>query len=814
MFKNYLTVALRNFRKFKAYSFINIFGLAIGLACCILILLHVHDELSFDRFHSKVDRLFRIVQVRSGAQGEQHIGYTMSALAPALVNEFPEIEDAVRFFQGWRLTVKREASGPTGLIVRKNFFTDASFFSMFDFPLIAGDRASALSTPGSVVLTEKMAKQLFADEEALGRTLHIDAEDFPDFGKTAYKVTGVLRDLPHNSHFDFDMLMSQSTLESFEDVRDWLNSWSQGGVMSYLLLNGPAAEENLEAKLGGFYDKHRGEETSVQRRFYLQPLGDIHFGSSEIGVEANTNEGDMIYVYVFALIAVFIAAIACINYMNLATARSMKRAKEVGLRKVVGAGRGQMIGQFLTESIVSAVVAFLIAIGLVEATLPYFNSLASANLSLSIAQNTSVFLGLLALVVVVGLIAGSYPAFYLSGLKPVAVLKGEFKSGAHRSRLRQGLVVVQFALSILMIVATLVVFQQLDYTRSKQLGFNRDQLVVIDINHDDVQTNYLTIKNEFLRNPAVRGVAVSSRVPGDWKGFRRIEVAKEGQAEGEGQSMFFNGVDEDFIGVYEIELAQGRNFSRALASDSTAVILNETAAKALFADSPIDQIIHVPAYNFTGHVIGVVRDFHFHSLHDKIEPMVMGFMPAGGRHAVHGIDYFTLRIAPENVQETIAFMAKVHAQFDSINPIEYGFLNQWWLDLYNRDDRLGRIFGIAAGLAIMIACVGLFGLAAFMAEQRTKEIGVRKVLGASISSIVGLLSQDYTRLVLLGLLVAAPLAYFAMNKWLQDFAYRIEIGWWIFALAGGLALLIALLTVCTQAIKAALANPVKALRYE
>lgn len=391
MFQNYFKVALRNFRKFKAYAFINIFGLAIGLACCILILLHVHDELSFDRFHSKADRLFRITQVRSGAQGEQHFGYTMSAMAPALVNEFPEVKDAVRFFQGWRLTVKRETSGPTGLIVRNNFFTDGSFFSMFDFPLIAGDRGSALSAPGSVVLTEKMAKQLFADEEALGKELHIEAEDFPEFGKTAYKVTGILRELPPNTHFDFNMLISQSTLERFDDVRDMLSSWSQGGVASYLLLNDRMAVVNLEAKLGDFYKKHRGDETSVQRKFYLQSLGDIHFGSSEIGSELNANEGDMIYVYVFALIAIFIAAIACINYMNLATARSMKRAKEVGLRKVVGAGRWQMIGQFLTESLVSALIAFLIAIGLVEAVLPSFNSLISASLSLSIAQNASVF---------------------------------------------------------------------------------------------------------------------------------------------------------------------------------------------------------------------------------------------------------------------------------------------------------------------------------------------------------------------------------------------------------------------------------------
>jgi len=814
MLKSYFVIALRNFRKFKTYSFINIFGLAIGLACCILILLHVHDELNFDRFHEKADRLFRVIQVRSGSQGEQQSAYTMGPFGSALVGEFPEVETSARLFQGWRLTVKREATGPTGQIVRRNFFTDENFFKLFDFQLISGDRNSALSAPGSVVLTETIAKQLFGDEEPLGKPLQIEAEDFPEFIQTAFTVTGVLRGIPHNSHLDFDLLMSQSTLDRFENVRGWLTDWNNTIVITYVLLKKSADQANLETKLVAFNARHRDAEAAAQSRFYLQPLSDIHFGSSEIGSEQNTHEGQIVYVYVFALIAIFIAAIACINYMNLATARSMKRAKEVGLRKVVGANRGQMISQFLTESILSAVIAFLLAIGLVEAMLPYFNSLASANLSLSIAGNTSVFLGLLGLVLLVGLIAGSYPAFYLSRLEPAAVLKGELKAGAHRSRLRQGLVVVQFALSILMIVATLVVFQQLDYARHKQLGFNQEQLVVIDINHDDVQTNFLTIKNEFLRHAAVRGVTVSSRVPGDWKNFRRIRAVREGQAETEAQQMYFNGVDEDFVGVYEINLLQGRNFSRALATDSTAVILNETAARALFADSPIGQVIRVPAYNFTGHVIGVIRDFHFHSLHGKIEPMVMGFMPAGGRHAVHGIDYFSLRIAAENVQQTIDFMTKVHGQFDAVNPIEHAFLNQWWVDLYNRDERLGRIFGISAGLAILIACVGLFGLAAFMAEQRTKEIGVRKVLGASISSLVVLLSKDFTRFVLLGLLVATPLAYFAMDKWLQNFAYRIDIGWWVFALAGGLALVIALATVSSQAIKAALANPVESLRYE
>jgi putative ABC transport system permease protein len=813
MLENYLKIAWRNLLRHKGYFFINIFGLAIGLACCILILLHIHDELNFDRFHEQANRLFRVIQVRERADGEQHLAYAVGPLGPALVSEFPEIESAARFFQGWRMTVKRDASGPTGQIVRENFFTDESFFELFDFTLIAGDRGRALSEPGSVVLTESMAQKLFADEDPLGQPLKIEAEDFPEFVETPFIVTGMLRDPPHNSHLDFNLLISHSTLDRFEDVRSWFTSWTNTIVITYLLLDNPAAQSNLESKLNTFVNTHRGE-AATQSRFYLQPLTDIHFGSAQISAEHNTNEGQIIYIYVFSLIAIFIAAIACINYMNLATARSMKRAKEVGLRKVVGAGRGQMIGQFLAESMLNSAIAFVIAIGLVEAALPFFNSLAGASLSLSIAGNAAFLLAALALVVIVGLIAGSYPAFYLSGLKPVAILKGDLKASAQRSRLRQGLVVVQFALSILMIAATLVVFRQLEFARSKQLGFNQEQLVVIDINHDDVQSNFLAVKNELLRDAAVRNVTVSSRVPGDWKSFRRINVVREGESETESQAMYFNGVDEDFVATYEVELVQGRNFSRELASDSSAVILNETAAKTLFGDSPIDQLVHVPAHNFTGHVIGVVRDFHFHSLHEQIEPMVMGFMPAGGRHAVHGIDYFTLRIAAENVPQTIDFITRVHAQFDAVNPIELGFLDQWWIDLYKRDEHLGSIFGISAGLAILVACVGLFGLAAFMAQQRTKEIGVRKVLGASIASVVTLLSKDFTRLVIVGLLVATPVAYWAMEKWLENFAYRIDIDWWVFAIAGGLALAIALLTVSAQAIRAALANPVESLRYE
>ncbi len=813
MLKNYLKIALRNFLKHKNYSFINIFGLAIGMACCILILLHVQDELRFDAFHAKADRIFRIVEKRSTNEGELHAAFTVPPLAPALKNDFPEVVEAVRFFIGWRLTVKQ---GEGRHIVRDYFFSEPSFFNIFDFPLQQGDPQTALAAPRSVVLTETTAQRFFGNENPLGKALQLEAEDFPEFGKGDFVVTGVLRDIPHNSHLDFGMLVSLSTLDAFPDMQQALQSWSPSGfgAATYVVLDSDKQRAGLETKFADFSKKYRGPETSAQRTLYLQPLRDIHFYSAHISAERNKNEGELGYVYIFALIAAFIALIACINYMNLATARAMHRAKEVGMRKVIGADQRQLIGQFFSESLGITFIALIVALVLVELALPGFNALAGKKLALDFSSGWAVVAGLLAIALLLGFISGSYPAFYLSRFQPITVMKGAVRAGTRASRLRRGLVVAQFALSLIMIVATLVVYRQLEYVRHKQLGFNQEQLVVIDINHDDVQANFTTVKTEFLREAAVRSVTVSSRVPGDWKSFRQIQVVKEGAPDIETQTMSFNGIDEDFLKTYEVDLVAGRNFSRALASDSTAILLNETAARMLFGAAPLGKFIHVPARPFQGQVVGVVKDFHFLSLHDQIGPLVMGLMPKGGRHALHGIDYFSLRISTANVPETIAFITKVHEQFDRVNPIELDFLGEWWQNLYQRDERVGQIFGVAATLAILIACIGLLGLSAFMAEQRTKEIGVRKVLGASVASIIALLSKDFTKLVLVATLLASPVAYYAMQKWLQSFAYRIEIGWLVFIAAGALAAVIALLTISYQALKAALGNPVEALRYE
>lgn len=811
MFSNYIKIAWRNLTRHRAYSFVNIFGLATAIACCLLIVLHVQDELRFDGFHGKADRIFRVVEKRiSPEQGARQVAYTMPPLAEALKNDFAEVEDAVRLFQGWRLTA---GDSDERLIVRKYFFTDNSFFNIFDFKLLHGEASRAFAEPGSVVLTRTSAQKLYGAKNPVGQTLKLDAEDFPEFGETEFRVTGVVENAPHNSHIDFRLLISMNTLQRFENVSQWLQNWDFGFAVTYVLLRDEAAADELQAKFPAFSVKYRGDEAWQNRQFYLQPLSEVHFYSDDIQFEHNTREGSLIYVYVFAIIAAFIVIIAAINYINLATARSVNRAKEVGLRKVVGAFRGQLVWQFLGESLLTCFIALMVAVGLVQLILPQFNVLAEKQLSLNLIDSTPVLLVLAGVVTLIGLVSGSYPAFYLSRFKPAVVLKGTSAAGG-RSVLRQVLVVTQFALSIVMIAATLIVYDQLNYVQTKDLGFNHERLLVIDINHDDVQSNFRTIKTEFARAAAVQNVTVSSRVPGDWKPFRQVEAVKEGAAAADVQSLYFNGIDEDFLPTYNIKLIAGRNFKPELASDSTAMLINETAAGQLYADSPLGKRLRFPDYEFEGHIVGVVQDFHFHSLHEQLSPLVMGFMRNSGSHPLHGIDYFTLRVRSENEAAVIEHVKSVHERFDPANPVEYAFLDTWLTELYETDERVGKIFGASAALAILVACVGLFGLAAFLAEQRTREIGIRKTFGASLADIVGLLSRNYAKLVVIALVVAAPVTYLAMQQWLAGFAYRIDVGVGPFLLAGIISLAVAFVTVSCQSIKAGLTNPAEALRHE
>jgi len=548
----------------------------------------------------------------------------------------------------------------------------------------------------------------------------------------------------------------------------------------------------------------------VTRTFYLQPLRDIHFRSSHIEVDRNQSKGEIAYVYIFSAIALFIVLIACINYMNLATARSAHFAKDVGIRKVVGAYRAQLIGQFLSESILFTLLAFLLAVAMVELLLPRFNAFTGKDLQLGFTSSSLLLLVLGLLTLLVGIIAGSYPSFYLSRLQPAMVLKGSFKTGSGNIGLRRVLVVTQFALSIVMIVATLVVAEQMNYIRSKRLGFDKEQMLVIDINSGNARRNFATMKTEFARIPAVRSVSASSRVPGDWKNILAVEAIPAGASANEIHTMSFLGIDEDFLATYNVELVTGRNFSLQMATDSSTILLNETAAKMLGGEAVIGKRLEVPDSKFHGEVICVVKDFHFRSLYEKIGPLVIGHRD----NPIQAIDYFTLKISGNDIPATLDALKRINERFDPSHPFEYNFLDERLNDFYLADQKVGALFGMAATLAIVIACLGLFGLSSYTTEQRTKEIGVRKVLGASVPQIILLLSKDFARLTLIAFLVASPLAYYVMNKWLQDFAYRINLGWKTFFMAGILALAIALLTVSYQSIKAALASPVESLRYE
>ena len=803
MFSNYFKIALRNLKKNPGYSVINIAGLAIGLACCVLILLYVQDELTFDLFHQQAGRIYRVVTTqKSPEQGERHFPSVMGPVAPALLAEFPEVSKTVRI---------RERQGMGRFTVRygENRFyegdylvAESSFFEIFDFKLLQGDPQTALTLPSALVITETTARKYFGDENPVGKTLAI--ERYGDF-----KVTGLLQDPPRNSHLDFSMLLSFATLEANPRWKQYIDSWESDSFITYVLMREKIDIAAFNTKLAALTQKHLNAEQRNAVQLSLQSLRDVHFHSAQLEFDRNSRKGEITYIYIFSAIALFVLLIACINYMNLATARSMKRAREIGMRKVVGARQAQLIGQFLGESILLSCLGLFFAVVGVELALPAFNAFADKNLALDFFSNGWLVLGLFLLVFGVGIVSGSYPAFYLSQLHPSLVFKGAIKSGGSVSQLRRGLVVAQFALSIIMIVSTIVAYRQIDYIRTKNLGFNQEQLVVVDINSGNTRRNFASIKNEMLKVAAVKNVSVSSRVPGEWKNLSQIEVMPEGAAAAM-HSMYFLGIDAEFLATFEMNLAAGRNLSNEMGTDTSAVIINEAAARLLGWESPLGMELRVPAENYRVRVVGVVKDFHFQSLHEKIAPLVLGHW----NNPIREIDYFTARVATSNLSATVAALQKVHEQFDQVTPFEYNFLDERLNDFYQADLRVGKIFGASATLAIFVACLGLLGLAAFIAEQRTKEIGVRKVLGASAGNIVYLLSKDFTKLVLLATIIASPLAYFALQRWLQNFAYHIAVGPGTFLLAGFGALLIALFTISFQALRAALTNPVEALRYE
>ena len=808
MLQNYLKIALRNLRKQVGFAFINIVGLATGLACCLLITLYVVDELSYDRYHEKADRIYRINSDIKFGGNDMHMAVSPDPIGPTLVQDYPQVENFVRLHDRGTWLVKQQGS-TTNLREQPVFFADSTLFDVFTCPLVTGDPKHALTEPNSVVISESAAQRHFGNQPALGKTLVFD-------NNRTFKVTGIMRDMPQNGHFRTDFFLSMRN-----DDYQWGN-WLSNNHHTYILLKpgvdantfaanfdkviekyvGPQAHQALNISMNEF----RKAGNSI--RYWLTPLTDIHLHSKQT-IELAPNS-DIQYIYIFSAVALFILLIACINFMNLATARSANRAKEVGVRKVLGSERQQLIGQFITESVLMAVLGMVLALFIVALTLPLFNTLAAKNMSMGNLLSSRLLPLLILLPLTVGLLAGSYPAFFLSSFRPISVLKGKLNVGLKSVSLRSGLVVFQFAMSVLLIIGTIVVYRQINYIQTKNLGFDRDQVVTIQDVYA-LSNQAQAFKDEVLRLPGVQKGTLTGFLPTP-SNRSDSPLFPEGKFDQKNAvSSQIWPVDHDYISTLGMKILQGRDFSREFGSDSSGIILNETAVKIFGFDKPIGKRVSLmttiqPNKFKVFTVIGVVKNFHFESLRRNIGALALTLDPQPSATS--------FRISGTNVPVLMKQIEAKWHQFAPGQPFVYAFMEESFDSMYRAEQRIGTITITFAVLAILIACLGLFGLAAFMAEQRTKEIGVRKVLGASIPSIISLLSKDFLKLVFIAILIASPIAWYAMRQWLQDFEYKIEIEWWMFALAGLMAVGIALLTVSFQSIKAALMNPVRSLRSE
>ena len=800
MYRNYLKIALRNIIRHKGYSIIHVVGLAIGMTCCILILLWVQDELSYDRYHENADRIHRLcLDANIGTQLRAPV--TMAPAAPAMIKDFPEVVNAARIVRPERVSVEYQDRTFQEEDVG---YADNSVFGIFTFPFISGDPQTALTTPYSVVITEEMARKYFGDQEPVGKMLRLDDE-------ADFTVTGVVKNVPGNSHFNFNMLRSLETL--YREDPELMEAWVTARFYTYLLLSEDCDIAQLEEKFASFVDRHMGNILSAiggTVKLFLQPLTRIHL-YSDFGGDLSAN-GDITYVYLFSGIALFVLLIACFNFVNLATARSASRAREVGMRKTLGASRGKLVAQFLGESLIFSFISIALACILLEMALPLFNPVAQRELSLNYFQMPWLIPGLLGLALVVGLLAGCYPAFFLSSFKPVRVLKGTWSAGASGSGFRRVLVVAQFVISIALIIGTITVYNQIDFMKNKKLGFDKEHVLVIPGMNRAVRQSYPSIRDELTNIPGVRAVGGASLVPG--RGVTKSIFFPEGFSESQPQTMDYLLVDPEYIPAMGMEMAAGRNFSAHLASDSSeSAIINQTAARRFGWDNPIGKTFRLPRLPGDEEepsivtVIGVVKDFHVTSLHQKIEPLIIFY-------DVSSVTNISVRIAPENITHTMDLLKREWNKINPQRPFDYFFMDESFDSQYRAEERLGTITLYFSLLAIFIGCLGLFGMSSYTVEQRTREIGVRKVLGATIAGIVLLLSKEFARWVAVANIIAWPAAYLLADRWLEDFAYRIGISWTTFVLAGFLALSIALIAVSFQAVKAALANPVDTLRYE
>ena len=806
MFRNYLTITCRNILRHKGYSVINVLGLAVGMACCILILLYVQDELGYDRYASRHDRIYRLaMSIKTVDRAETRTARSPTAWGWMLADAFPEVEGFTRIkapLVSWQVTY---VEGNKRFNEPGFYFADPGMLDLFDFKLIRGDANTALNAPNSVVMTESTAARYFGGDEALGKVIRID-------NTYDLTVTGVMEDVPRNSHMTFGFLGSFETLNvnpiygGPDYGRNTQNFFPD--LYTYLLLADGYSPESLDPKLAEFIEARYGPvlgQINARIEAVLQPLTSIHLHSNLDG-ELGANS-DIAYVYIFSAVAFFLLLIACINFMNLATARSAGRAREVGIRKVLGAFRVQLIGQFMGESTIMAVLSLVVATGLVYAFLPAFNALAGKDLIFAF-DDMGIAVGLFGIVALAGLLAGSYPAVFLSSFQPVTVLKGSSRAGGVNTNLRKSLVVLQFVISVVFIIGTGVVADQMRFVQDKHQGFDKEQLVIMPLGDPRQRLIYNAYKDRIAGHPNVLGVTVANEMPGGL--VNDILFTPDGAPEEEPVRINNMWIDHDFIHTMGIEVTAGRDFSRSFPTDTLqAFVINEAAVKWLgWEGAPLDRKIRLGNFK-DGRVIGVVRDFHVRSLHSGIEPMMLQLAP--GPDPLH---YLAVRIAPDDLAGTMGFLESNWREIYPEDSFTYSFLDEDLARLYQNETRQGCIFRSFSVLAVFIACLGLLGLASFTAEQRTREIGLRKVLGASASGIVALLSKEYVRLVVYAVLIAWPVAYFVMNDWLDSFAYRADLSPRIFVLAAALALAITMLTVCYRAIPAARTDPVDALHHE
>ena len=798
MFKNYLIIALRNIKKSKGFAFINIAGLAIGLAVFTLIGLYIQFELSYDRFHENIDRMYRVEQILDHGTYKEPSAGCPTPLSQVLVADFPEIEEVTRIIRSNSSLFKTEKD--TTLRVRNIFFADSSFFDIFTFPLIEGNKEAALAGPHSAVITEKLARSLFGDENPLGRTIRAD------WGSDL-KISGVVGNVPANSHFTFDMLISAQTLVALNGEATftrWFDNW----VPAYVMLGSEQSFEALNEKIRFMLKKYQGERS--KNELYLRPVSQIHL-FSQVNHEIGVN-GSIKNIYIFSAIALFVLIIACINFMNLTTARSADRAREVGLRKVSGAHRSSLMRQFICESVVIALIAMIIAVVLLKILIPEFNDIVNRDLKWDLAGNLLLSFGLLAVTLAAGGLSGIYPSVVLSSFQPVRVLKGVMSSGGRNTILRKSLVVFQFFISVVLIIGTVVILQQVDFLLHKDLGYSSEQVLAVPVGRMTAG-KIEALRNELLRNPDVLNAATSDYMP--YASTNWTQVSWEGAAAGDLMKINVNYVDENFMSTYGMTVNKGRSFTGGMrSSKENEVILNERAVQKIGWEDPIGKRI---LYNIDyrsrsvggATVVGVVKDYHFLSLHNTITPLMMRLMPEES----YGSD-MSIKISAREIPATLGFIERKFTDIFPEKVFEYRFLDEDFEQMYLEEQKAGRVIFYLALLAIFIACMGLLGLASYTMKQRTKEIGIRKVVGASVTHITVLLTKEFFWLMLLANLLAWPVAYYVMRQWLQNFPYRISLQIWVFFLSGAIAFFIALATVGYHSVKASLANPADSLRYE